>query len=54
MPGSFLPVTFDPFNPSNEADCMDRRVRTMSRGYVKVTDVIPAQPPQISRWYGLS
>lgn len=30
---------------------MDNRVRTMSRGYVKVTEVMPARPPQRSRWY---
>lgn len=30
---------------------MDRRVRTMSRGYVKVTEVMPARPPQRRRWY---
>lgn len=33
---------------------MDRRVRTMSRGYVNVTDVMPAIPPQTSRCIGLS
>lgn len=30
---------------------MDSRVRTMSRGYVHVTDVMPARPPQRRRWY---
>lgn len=30
---------------------MDNRVRTMSRGYVQVTEVMPARPPQRSRWY---
>lgn len=30
---------------ANEADCIDRRVLTMSKGYVKVTEVMPAHPP---------
>ena len=33
---------------ANEADCIDSRVLTMSRGYVKVTEVMPAQPPHNS------
>lgn len=39
---------------AKEADCMDRRVRTMSSGYVNVTEVMPAAPPQISRLIGES
>lgn len=34
---------------ANEADWIDRRVRTMSSGYVKKTDVMPAAPPQMRR-----
>ena len=48
MPGS-LPPDFL-LRPWKDADCIDSRVRTMSRGYVKVTEVIPARPPQIRRW----
>ena len=51
IPGSFLrdasPKT------ANDADCMESRVRTMSRGYVKLTDVIPAAPPHASRLSGV-
>jgi hypothetical protein len=34
---------------AKDADWMDSLVRTMSRGYVKKTEVIPAVPPQIRR-----
>lgn len=37
---------------AKEADCIDRRVRTMSNGYVNVTEVMPAAPPQMSRLIG--
>jgi hypothetical protein len=47
IPGS-LALGIPP-KAANDADCMERRVRTISRGYVKKTDVIPATPPQISR-----
>lgn len=33
---------------------MESRVRTMSRGYVRKTDVMPAKPPQMSRVKGES
>jgi hypothetical protein len=42
MPGS---CPSDVPSEANEADCIDRRVLTMSKGYVKVTEVMPAQPP---------
>lgn len=32
---------------------MESRVRTMSRGYVNVTEVIPAHPPHMRRGIGL-
>ena len=38
---------------ANDADWIDRRVRTMSSGYVKVTDVTPARPPQVRRDSGV-
>ena len=41
MPGSF--VFFS--SVAKLADWMDNLVRVMSRGYVKNTDVIPADPP---------
>jgi hypothetical protein len=47
MPGSFFLGV--PASCTNEADCTDSRVRTMSRGYVKNTDVIPASPPHTRR-----
>ena len=50
MPGSFCPASF--FKLSNDADWIDNRVRTMSKGYVVETEVIPARPPQNNRWYG--
>jgi hypothetical protein len=43
IPGNFpscLPSAAKP------ADCIDNRVRTMSSGYVNVTEVMPAKPPQ--------
>jgi len=46
IPGSFTP--FARCSSEKEADCIDSRVRTMSSGYVNVTDVIPATPPQQS------
>lgn len=51
-----IPGNFSPFalcSSENDADWIDSRVRTMSRGYVNVTDVIPAMPPQASRCIGL-
>lgn len=48
MPGSFSPAFL--LIPENEALCIDNRVLTISRGYVHVTEVMPAQPPQNSRW----
>jgi hypothetical protein len=42
IPGNFL-SRFP--SPAKLADCIDNRVRTMSSGYVNVTDVIPAKPP---------
>ena len=33
---------------ANDADWMESLVLTMSRGYVKTTDVIPAAPPHIN------
>ena len=50
IPGSFLLVSSDIV--ANEADCIDKRVRTMSKGYVKVTEVMPAAPPHTSRLNG--
>jgi hypothetical protein len=52
MPGNFSPASR--FRLENDADWMDKRVRTMSSGYVHVTEVIPARPPQSSRWYASS
>ena len=50
IPGSFsLDASL---REEKEADCIDSRVRTMSRGYVKVTEVIPAAPPHMSRLKG--
>jgi hypothetical protein len=34
---------------AKEADWMDNRVLTISSGYVKQTEVMPAAPPQIKR-----
>ena len=45
IPGNF-PSRFP--NAAKPADCIDNRVRTMSSGYVNVTDVIPAKPPHSS------
>src|SRR5271154_2964787 len=42
IPGNF-PSCFP--NAAKPADCIDNRVRTMSSGYVNVTEVIPAKPP---------
>lgn len=42
IPGNF-PSRFP--SAAKPADCIDNRVRTMSSGYVNVTDVIPAKPP---------
>jgi hypothetical protein len=50
MPGSL--VGFAP-SSANDADWIERRVRTMSSGYVKVTDVMPAIPPQNRRATGV-
>jgi hypothetical protein len=47
MPGNF--VLGVPPRAANEADWIERRVRTISRGYVKNTEVIPARPPHTSR-----
>ena len=48
IPGNFLPdLAF--CNPANEADWMESRVRTISRGYVNVTEVIPAMAPHERR-----
>lgn len=38
---------------AKEADCIESLVRTMSSGYVNVTDVMPAAPPQTSRLRGV-
>lgn len=43
MPGS-LPSGLP--RPAKPADWIDNRVRTMSSGYVNVTEVMPAKPPQ--------
>jgi hypothetical protein len=45
IPGNF-PSRFP--SAAKPADCIDNRVRTMSKGYVNVTDVIPAKPPHIN------
>jgi hypothetical protein len=47
IPGSFFLGA--PLSAANEADWIESRVRTMSRGYVKKTDVIPASPPHTRR-----
>ena len=46
IPGSFS--LLEP-NSLKEADWIESLVRTMSRGYVNVTDVMPAKPPHIKR-----
>jgi hypothetical protein len=51
IPGN-CPLGLSP-NAAKEADCMDNRVRTMSKGYVKKTDVMPAIPPHTSLSTGL-
>ena len=50
MPGSSF--GFDP-SSANDADWIESRVRTMSRGYVNVTEVMPAIPPQVKRMRGV-
>ena len=47
MPGSFFSAfaAASLLKFANDADWIDSRVRTMSSGYVKVTDVIPAIAP---------
>lgn len=52
MPGSFSPACLLP-NAAKDADWIDNRVRTMSNGYVKQTEVMPAIPPHNSLWKGL-
>jgi hypothetical protein len=47
IPGSFVVVGC--FSVANDADWIESLVRTMSRGYVKKTDVMPAAPPQTRR-----
>jgi hypothetical protein len=47
IPGNFFPVGC--WSVANDADWIESLVRTMSRGYVKNTDVIPADPPQTRR-----
>lgn len=48
MPGSSLGFA----RAAKEADWIERRVRTISRGYVNVTEVIPAMPPHVRRAKG--
>lgn len=50
IPGNFL-LDASP-RAAKETDCIDSRVRTISRGYVNVTEVMPAAPPQTSRRMG--
>jgi hypothetical protein len=52
MPGNFWCASLDP-NSLKDADCIDNRVRTISRGYVNVTEVMPAAAPQNSRFSAL-
>jgi hypothetical protein len=52
MPGSFSPASL--FKLEKDADWIDSLVRTMSSGYVHVTEVMPARPPQSNRWYASS
>lgn len=49
-----IPGNLSGLSPSSAklADWMDSRVRTISRGYVRNTDVMPAIPPQIRRVKG--
>ena len=47
IPGSFWCCLS--LKAAKEADWMESRVRTMSRGYVKVTEVMPAIPPHTKR-----
>jgi hypothetical protein len=42
MPGS---CPSDLPSEAKDADCIDNLVLTISKGYVKVTEVMPAQPP---------
>jgi hypothetical protein len=51
IPGNFGLGPSPDFNSLKDADCMDSRVRTISRGYVKVTEVMPASAPHNNRWY---
>jgi len=53
IPGNFSPGP-ECSSPLNEADWIDRRVRTMSSGYVSETEVMPAVAPQKSLCTGLS
>lgn len=46
IPGS---LPFGCLRFANDADCIESLVRTMSSGYVKNTEVIPADPPQTRR-----
>lgn len=50
MPGNLFREAS--LSAANEADCIDNRVRTMSSGYVNVTEVMPATPPHSSRRTG--
>lgn len=43
IPGSFFGLEA---SWAKDADWMDSLVRTISKGYVNVTDVMPAKPPQ--------
>lgn len=47
MPGSLSLWAW--LRAANDADWIERRVRTISKGYVQHTEVIPAAPPQIRR-----
>lgn len=49
-----MPGSFSALGPSSakEAVWIDSRVRTMSRGYVQKTEVIPAIPPHVRRARG--
>lgn len=51
IPGKFL--LCKSVNWAKDADCTDNLVLTISRGYVKVTEVMPANPPQMSRLKGV-
>jgi hypothetical protein len=47
IPGSFALCAWP--SAANDADWIERRVRTISRGYVQKTEVMPAAPPQTKR-----